>query len=508
VIDIGTGTLSVDNVDTFLLSYDLSDVDIGKQDKQVTIEGFLPTEPSEITIAVDPLTAVTGQNVTINGRIIPDRPNVDVKIEERSEMGGPVWRLITLVQTDENSQYIYNHTFDEIDNYKIKTSWAGDETYKSATSEIINITIGNPSMRVNIAFADGRDYPLMGDPNLPPPTKPETLNVTVTNATDLYSWKFKIEYDTKFVRIQDIWLPTDNVLEMTGLTYTFSFNTYEDYLYCEATINQTDQGYTGNGTLFQFNVTGFAGTFEFDTYLTMDPQSNIKNSEGSFIIFTHQTFYFTIDVAITATILVINPLTGESEFNFRSNETTVGHTFNTSIMVENATSIYGFSIELLFNGTLLNVTDVIQPINDPLYVFYNKNSTVNYDWENDPDGSVTLNDTAMDKAPFNGSGIIAFITFKIRMVTTNITLILETPLTVEDSEAHDGVDWRNTPNEGGYYTFIEIIEHVEQPPPTFLETYGLYLVILVIVAIIVYLVFRRLRPKQIRRRPARIVYRA
>jgi hypothetical protein len=240
----------------------------------------------------------------------------------------------------------------------------------------------------------------------------------------------------------------------------------------------------------------------------MDPQSNIKNSEGSFIIFTHQTFYFTIDVAITATILVINPLTGESEFNFRSNETTVGHTFNTSIMVENATSIYGFSIELLFNGTLLNVTDVIQPINDPLYVFYNKNSTVNYDWENDPDGSVTLNDTAMDKAPFNGSGIIAFITFKIRMVTTNITLILETPLTVEDSEAHDGVDWRNTPNEGGYYTFIEIIEHVEQPPPTFLETYGLYLVILVIVAIIVYLVFRRLRPKQIRRRPARIVYRA
>ena len=363
-------------------------------------------------------------------------------------------------------------------------------------------------MWVNIAFADGREFPLMGDPNLPPPTKPETLNVTVTNATDLYSWKFKIEYDTKFVRIQDIWLPTDNVLEITGLTYNFSLNTYEDYLYCEATINQTGQGYTGNGTLFQFNVTGFAGTFEFDTYLTMDPESNIKNSEGSFIIFRHQTFYFTIDVAITATILVINPLTGESEFNFRSNETTVGHTFNASIMVENATSIYGFSIELLFNGTLLNVTDVIQPINDPLYVFYNKNSTVNYDWENDPDGSVTLNDTAMDKAPFNGSGIIAFITFKIRMVTTNITLILETPLTVEDSEAHDGVDWRNTPNEGGYYTFIEIIEYVEQPSPTFLEAYGLYLVILVIAAIIVYLVFRRLRPKQIRRRPARIVYRA
>jgi hypothetical protein len=292
VVGIGNGTLSINNPDTFLINHDLYDVTVGKQDKQVTIEGYLPTSPSTITINVNPATIIVGQNVTFSGKIIPDRSGVNVKIASR-HYARP-WRSVASVKTDENSQYEYNHTFDDFGDYRIRVSWIGDEIYMPATSEIVNITVKEPPTLVDIKFADGRIDPFIGNASLPLPTLPETLNVTVINVTDLHSWKFTIGYNPMLVRIDDIWLPEDNILALTGLTYNFSFNINNDSLHCEATINQTGQGFSGDGTLFQFTMTGLSETYGYFPTLTIDPQSCIRDSTGHLILFRQYDFFYEI----------------------------------------------------------------------------------------------------------------------------------------------------------------------------------------------------------------------
>jgi len=491
-----TGTATLNIAGTFqhpteVLDPDLEDIAIEKKNKQVDIEGYMPTQPSQITIEVNPPTAVTEQNVTITGQITPDKPNVDVTITQQLTPHDP-WTEIATVKTNQTSHYKLIHSFLEVGSPLLRASWKGDHTHLGNVSELFEVTVKEPSTIVEIRFAD-ENQSYLGDPNLPLPTPPATMNVTVNNATDLYEWKIKIYYDPKYVKIDDIWLPTDNVLSLTGHTYNTTVNTGTNYCYCEATINETGNGYTGNGTLFQFNLTGLSATGELTITLGISTESILKDSEGNQIFCRYEDLHFMVKGSISEIIEVINPKTGKNNFTFYSEETSVGDVFNATIQVEDATDLYGWLLKLTYNATLLNATRVIKPSGNTTYVFYNKVSEMNYTLE---DGAVSINNTLTEgEEPFEESGLLVVIEFEILLAPTNETAELRSSLTVEEQEVFNGLTWQTLAKEDGDYVFKYGARpsEDEEEPSTWLEDYWPYIVGLIVVIIVVYLAFRRLR---------------
>lgn len=489
-----TGLFSIDNEDTFILDGDEEDVSIEKQDGQVDIVGSMPTQPSQITIEVNPTTAFVGENVTITGRITPDKTNVDVKIEQKQGKGYP-WLFLAKVKTNETSQYEYVCFFLEAETYQFKASWLGDETHLGNVSEPFEITVKNSYTVLEIRFADEKQQ-YIGNPNIQLPTPPTTINVTVNNATDLYEWKIKIHYYPEFLKIYDIWLPTDNILGLTGLTYTATVNKGTNYIYCEATINETGNGYTGNGTLFQFNLTGLTRTGGLDTRLEISTESIFKDSEGNRIFCRCEDLNFLIKGLLSTIIEVINPKTGENNFTLYSEETSVGDVFNATIQVENATSLYGWRLKLTYNATLLNITRVIKPSGNTTYVFYNKDSEMNYNLEY---GALAINNTlAEGEEPFDESGLLVVIEFEILLAPINETTELRSSLTIEDQEVFNGLVWSTSAKKDGEYVFKYGAgpSEGEETLFTWLAGYWPYIVALIVVVIVVYLAFRRLRKRQ------------
>jgi hypothetical protein len=207
----GAGLLHVNNADTYVLNSDLDEVAIEKQDGQVNIAGYMPTEPSQITIAVNPTTTFPGGNVTITGQIIPDKPNVDVTIKRYSETEKS-WKEIGKVKTNQTSKYKLIYSFSELDSYSLMASWIGDQTHLGNASGSVKVTVIKPNTKLEIRFADENQTCIGGENVFLPPPVPTKFNATVNNATDLYEWKIKVYYDSSVLRIDAIWLPADNIL--------------------------------------------------------------------------------------------------------------------------------------------------------------------------------------------------------------------------------------------------------------------------------------------------------
>ncbi len=505
VVNIGAGTVSVDNPDTFVVDYNMEDVPVEKESIQINIQGYVPTEPSQITIHVTPSAAATGQNVTISGRIIPDRPSVDVKISYKVDLIPST--LLKTVKTNETSHYRYVHSFTFSGVYKLKASWSGDQTYLGNSSEEVTLPVVEPYTRVEIISEDSdREDPdfnrdSVGDVSLPLPTLPKTFNVTAENASDLYSWSIKITYDPDFVSIEDVWLPSDNVLGLTGLTYNSTIGKDENYITCEATINQTGTGYTGNGTLFQFTVIGFSVTLGVDVAVEIDRKSFLRNSTDAQIVCSWKR----VDVQVfgsTSTVMnLVNPETDGSIFGFYTAETPTGETFFVAVEVENAMNLSGWWMELTYNFTLLNVSRVIQPLVNNTYVFYNMISEMTYELG---DGFLNITNTLTFGEKFNGDGLLAIIEFEILMAPTNDTEEVTSNLHIGDRGVYNGLVWQTTAKNDAEYNYVFGERPGEDDDDNGdgdgtgggWEDYLPYIIGILVVIVIVFLVIRRLRTKQ------------
>lgn len=494
------------------------EINIVRENVQVEINGYMPTESSTITLEVSPSPAFTGQNLTITGQITPNKLDVNVKIEQRQWYKGGYlpWQTIVIVKTDQYSQYQFIHRFQEASTYELKASWNGDQTHLGATSAF-ELVVEEPTVQVEMRFAKTRRRHL-GEYDLRVPTKPGTLNVTVRNVTDLYEWNVKIYYDSRYLEVNEIWLPNDNALNLTGLAYNhtwdFGEDVYGDYFISEGMITEVGNGYTGNATLFQFNATGLvvtmniAGTGSTYTQVTIE-ECKLKNSAGNdifygwnlvqvddTILFEEGIFYVYIAGEFSTRIVIVNPITGDNEFTFYANNTSVGTLFNLTIQVDNAINLYGWQVRLLYNSTLLNATRVIKPETNTTYVFYDKESTMDYTFE---EGSLWINNTLTDGAPFEGDGLLAVIEFEILMLATNQTGDLSSLLTMHEVRVFTGIVWQSVAYMEGEYQMNYGAAPSEDggTEPGWLETYWPYIAgILVIVAIVAVFLVMRMRRRQ------------
>jgi len=104
------------------------------------------------------------------------------------------------------------------------------------------------------------------------PTEPFTVNVTITNVTNMFCWQVKIYYDTAILNCTEAEFPTDHVF--AGKTFFPVPAIEQNYVLVGASLAYEADVFSGNGTLCQITFIGKAvGTslLEFDveeTYYT------------------------------------------------------------------------------------------------------------------------------------------------------------------------------------------------------------------------------------------------
>jgi hypothetical protein len=186
-------------------------------------------------------------------------------------------------------------------------------------------------------------------------------------------------------------------------------------------------------------------------------------------------------VAIALTIVTSSALTlptlaaGEARVYLNPSQnvfpetTPLGTKFTVTIGIENVANLGAAQVHLEFDDTVLNVTRWFEPKDDPLYVFYGKNTLAQPDTENDTNyrhlttgmGMAEIAVLDFDPAPyFTGSGIICIFEFNI--TTGPPPPVLTSVLTLHNSTMHgytyllDGDTEDEIPLtlEDGSYTFV------------------------------------------------------
>ena len=192
---------------------------------------------------------------------------------------------------------------------------------------------------------------------------------------------------------------------------TITFNASESYHLSGIKQYSWDFG-DGNKTTLQDPI--IAHTYE--TTGTVTVVLNVTDNENFWNI-TSVTLYI-IEPQTVPAISVTNPLTGNNNFTFYTNATSVGSRFNATIRAYDIANLFTYQVRLYYNSTLLNVTRAWLPTWNPEWVFYGKNTTrptpvfeAEY---------VQISDSIIGTYPtFSGTGILGIIEFEIIYAPTS-----------------------------------------------------------------------------------------
>jgi len=160
--------------------------------------------------------------------------------------------------------------------------------------------------------------------------------------------------------------------------------------------------------------------------------------------------------SLSTEIKVINPETGDENFLFYSNATSVGTRFNATVWVYDVADLFAFQVYFTVDDSLLNITNAWVPNWDSSYVFYGLPTvpTIPTFYDDDADGvyeSVLVGTTILGTGSFAGSGLLAIIELEIIYVpetgeeTTNLninnpdTILLDPTLSDIEATKTDGL---------------------------------------------------------------------
>ncbi len=119
-------------------------------------------------------------------------------------------------------------------------------------------------------------------------------------------------------------------------------------------------------------------------------------------------------------VLVVNPQTGDQNFVFYDNTTSVGTRFNATVWVHDVTDLFAYQVYLRVDDSVLSITRVWMPDWDASWVFYGESvvSSPRLFFDGDADGSVEavlFGDALLgpDQPRFTGTGLLAIVEFEI-----------------------------------------------------------------------------------------------
>jgi hypothetical protein len=93
------------------------------------------------------------------------------------------------------------------------------------------------------------------------PTPPCTVNISVTNVVDLFTWQIRMYFNSAILRYDEAWLPEGHVFDdkmiipVTPVEGSDENGTYIDY---GCSLILIDDAFAGSGILCQINFTGMA----------------------------------------------------------------------------------------------------------------------------------------------------------------------------------------------------------------------------------------------------------
>ena len=121
--------------------------------------------------------------------------------------------------------------------------------------------------------------------------------------------------------------------------------------------------------------------------------------------------------ALTTEIRVVNPETGDTNFEFYTNTTLLGTCFNVTVYIYNVTDLQTFQVCFKYNSTVLNATRAWMPENDTEYVFYGESSESFGPFFYYDDlmygTSVLVGGSILGAHGFDGTGLVTIIEFEI-----------------------------------------------------------------------------------------------
>lgn len=127
---------------------------------------------------------------------------------------------------------------------------------------------------------------------------------------------------------------------------------------------------------------------------------------------------FGVSASSTTTVEVINPQTGDGNFIYYSNATSLGTRFNATIMLYDVERLFGFQVCVIIDDSLLNISNAWAPRWDTSYVFYGLTTMplAPAFYDEDGDGvneAVIVGETVLGTGSFTGSGMLAIVEFEI-----------------------------------------------------------------------------------------------
>ena len=537
VVANGVSELKIDNEDTYILNAYLEEIQVGKNNAEVRVMNYVLREPTEITLEVVPSPAYVGQDVIFTGKIIPDKPLVQVIIKTYILSAGIwVFHEELTVQTNETSQYSTTYRFYEKGSWKVEASWNGDSTH-SGNSTFVLLEVLVPYTKIRPIFAEkveiitvstgaNQTVPrgvIIGEEEENLPTRSYLLNITVFNVSDLARWRVKIYYNPHYVKLNAS-LPPDHILNVTGLSWLvigplFGRENGEAFMQYEVKLSSSETGVSvkGNATLFQINMTGI---YMGDTEIKFsNVETRIYDSHNNSIPFMFENPYnpdnptilpVTIRGKLPTTMKIVNPETGGTEFTFYTTEVEVGYKFNVSIVIEDATDLYGWRVKLEYNSSLLKVSRIIPPKNDPEYIFRDRTSS-SPNWTIRNGELIACDVIDVMEESFVGDGRLLVVEFEIVMTPPSPESInkteskLECSLKINFAETletafFDGLEWRplncidgkykfiyGAPSDTGGGITIKIVSIIEALP---------YIVAIIAVLIAIYVILKRIQRKK------------
>ena len=111
----------------------------------------LPKAATSITCRVSPISASTGDEVTITGQISPSVEGKDVDITITAPDGS---KRSLQKKTGSDGSYSGTFTLDQVGTWKVSTSWDGDAEYEGATSSEVSIAVTKASTTISIRLSE------------------------------------------------------------------------------------------------------------------------------------------------------------------------------------------------------------------------------------------------------------------------------------------------------------------------------------------------------------------
>lgn len=228
----GTGSklssiLEIDNIDTFLLDFDLNEILIVKTNGLYEFNYSPPA--TEISISTTATTISYGGRVNISGTISTVPPNasqtfagVTVSIWHRVGSSGD-FTVFSLVTTNNSSGYFDSWLASGVaeGEHQFRASWSGNATYSGATSSIVSVTVtipaGSPTISVNNAQTGTNNFIFYTSTTAVGFKFNATVNVN--NGTNVASWQVTLNYNATYLNVTGAWIPsTDAQYIFVGLS--------------------------------------------------------------------------------------------------------------------------------------------------------------------------------------------------------------------------------------------------------------------------------------------------